>query len=232
MAGHLTLEERDRIAQLRHQHANRKEIARTLGRSPATIGRELRRNATGENYYAALGWQQESVRRRRERPSRGRWTIPKSTTPFAPDWPRIMGAGAESRAGWKTAGRRPFGFAANDLCLDPAGREDRKHWESMLRRARGKRRWPLEKHGSDGRRRPHSQSSGGHRGAAAAGEDFEGDTAPSGRPATGGLATLVCRKSRLTIVIKIQSTNADHVHDKLKQRLRELDEERRALDHV
>ncbi len=48
-----------------------------------------------------------------------------------------------------------------------------------------------------------------------------------GPPGTGGLATLVCRKSRLTIVIKIQSKNADHVHDKLKQRLRELDEERR-----
>jgi hypothetical protein len=48
--------------------------------------------------------------------------------------------------------------------------------------------------------------------------DFEGDTV-LGPPGTGGLATLVCRKSRLTIIAKVQSKNADHVHAKLKQRL-------------
>jgi IS30 family transposase len=48
-----------------------------------------------------------------------------------------------------------------------------------------------------------------------------------GPPGMGGLATLVDRKSRYSIVVKIQSKNADHVHEKLKQRLRELDEERR-----
>ncbi len=56
--------------------------------------------------------------------------------------------------------------------------------------------------------------------------DFEGDTV-LGPPGTGGLATLVDRRSRYTIVVKIQSKNADHVHEKLKQRLKELDEERR-----
>ena len=49
----------------------------------------------------------------------------------------------------------------------------------------------------------------------------------SGPPGTGGLATLVDRKSRFTIVVKIQSKNADHVHEKIKQRMKELDEERR-----
>ncbi len=56
--------------------------------------------------------------------------------------------------------------------------------------------------------------------------DFEGDTV-LGPPGTGGLATLVDRRSRYTIVVKIQSKNADHVHEILKQRLKELDEERR-----
>ena len=56
--------------------------------------------------------------------------------------------------------------------------------------------------------------------------DFEGDTV-LGPPGTGGLATLVDRKSRFTIIVKIQSKDADHVHEKIKQRLKELDEEHR-----
>ncbi|HVC97316.1 MAG TPA: IS30 family transposase, partial [Pirellulales bacterium] len=57
-------------------------------------------------------------------------------------------------------------------------------------------------------------------------DDFEGDTVL--RPAgTGGLRTLVDRKSRFTIILKIQSKQADHVHRRLKERLKELDEEHR-----
>ena len=37
MARHLTMEERDRIAQLKHQGASQKEIAQALQRSPSTI---------------------------------------------------------------------------------------------------------------------------------------------------------------------------------------------------
>lgn len=51
---------------------------------------------------------------------------------------------------------------------------------------------------------------------------------------TGGLATLVDRKSRFTIVLKVRSKHADHVHQRLKERLKELDEERRhsiTFDH-
>ncbi len=40
----LTLQERDRIAQLRHQGADQKEIAQAVERCPSTISRELRRN--------------------------------------------------------------------------------------------------------------------------------------------------------------------------------------------
>ena len=56
--------------------------------------------------------------------------------------------------------------------------------------------------------------------------DFEGDTV-LGPAGTGGLATLVDRKSRFTIMIKIKSKNSDHVHEKIKQRLKELDEQHR-----
>ena len=50
---------------------------------------------------------------------------------------------------------------------------------------------------------------------------------PLGPAGMGVLATLVDRKSRFTIVVKIKSKKADHVHQKLKGRLKELDDERR-----
>src|SRR6185312_12845570 len=67
MRGHLTVEERDRIAQLWHQKVSREEIALALGRSASTISRELRRNRTGGDYYAAAA-QRKAEERRRERP--------------------------------------------------------------------------------------------------------------------------------------------------------------------
>ena len=67
MPHQLTMEERDRIAQLRGQGANQQEISQALGRSPATISRERRRNRTGGEFYPAQA-QRESQRRRRERP--------------------------------------------------------------------------------------------------------------------------------------------------------------------
>ncbi len=229
MAGHLTSAERDRIAQLRHQHANRKEICKSL--EDAALPRSAVEAATqrhGRQLPRRTGLQQESVRRRRERPLTRKMDDPEinhavRTDPPPPHWPPGVGSGADCRP-VEATGRRPFGFAANDLCLDPAGRGSQAlgiHASA----ARGKRRWRLEKHGSGGRRAVAIVPSVIEE-ATAAGNDFEGDTV-LGPPGTGGLATLVCRKSRLTIVVKVRSKNADHVHDKLKQRLKELDEERR-----
>ena len=53
MASHLTLEERDRIAQRKCQGVGQNMIAEALNRSPSTISRELRRNRTGGHYFAA-----------------------------------------------------------------------------------------------------------------------------------------------------------------------------------
>jgi len=101
--------------------------------------------------------------------------------------------------------------------------EDREHWESHLRR-RGKRprRRKIATTGDAARiaDRPEVIEERLRLG------DFEGDTV-LGPPGTGGLATLVDRQSRFSIVVKVQSKNADHVHEKLKQRLKELDDERR-----
>jgi len=221
MPGHLTMEERDRIAQLRHQRANQKEIAQALGRCRSTISRELQRNGTGAEYYAAQA-QRESERRRRERPLIRKMADPQInqavrsglTQEWAPEeiTGRLKEQGCE-RWVWPQT-------------IDTWIKQDphRQHWESFLRR-RGKRRCRQTNRATTGdaariRNRPEVIEQRLRLG------DFEGDTV-LGPAGTGGLATLVDRKSRFSIIVKIQSKNADHVHHKLKQRLKELDEERR-----
>lgn len=221
MASHLTLAERDRIAQLWHQGADQQQIAQAIGRSPATISRELRRNSSGQEYYAGHA-QQQAGRRRRERP-----LVRKMDDPEINQFVRA-GLGREW-APEQIAGRLKQQAAA--ACISPQTiyswiKQDqhRPYWEARLRR-RGKR--PARRKNtastSDAARianRPEVIEQRLRLG------DFEGDTV-LGPAGTGGLATLVDRKSRFTIVVKIQSKQADHVHEKLKQRLRELDDERR-----
>lgn len=224
MPRHLTLEERDRIAQLRHEGADQQEVARAVERSPSTISRELRRNRTGDEYYAAQA-QRESERRRRQRPLTRKLDDAKIN--------QAVRAGlAQDWAPEQIAERMKQQHPGDSACrVSPPTiyawiKQDahRAHWESHLRR-RGKR--PC--------RRKITTTTGAatriaNRPAVIEERlrlgDFEGDTV-LGPPGTGGLATLVCRKSRFLIVVKVQSKNADHVHEKLKQRMTELTEERR-----
>ncbi len=223
MSGHLTIEERDLLAKLRHQGAEQKEIATRLKRSPSTISRELRRNCVGEQYYAGQA-QRQYEQRRRERPLTRKLDDPELNETvrcgLAQEWSPEQITGRLEQQHPKSSQR----------CVSPQTlyawiKQDphREHWESFLRR-RGKR--------------PHRRKEGtSGEGARIDGRpkviekrlrlgDFEGDTV-LGPPGTGGLATLVDRKSRYTIVVKIRSKDANHVHEKLKQRLKQLDEERR-----
>jgi IS30 family transposase len=221
MAHHLTLEERDRIAQLRHRGADQKEIAGAVGRSPSTISRELRRNQMDSGYFAGQA-QQEAQRRRRERPLDRKMEDPEINQAvrgrLAQEWSpeQIEGRMQQEDSGRSVSSQTIYTWIKQD--------EEREHWESLLRR-RGKRpnrRKNATTTGDAGRivNRPEVIEERLRLG------DFEGDTV-LGSPGTGGLATLVDRKSRFTIVVKVQSKNADHVHQKIKQRLKELDEERR-----
>jgi IS30 family transposase len=91
----------------------------------------------------------------------------------------------------------------------------REHWKSYLRR-RGKRpcrrKNPTPCAAARIRNRPEVIERRLRLG------DFEGDTV-LGPAGTGGIVTLVCRRS--------QSKDADHVHARIKQRLKELTEEQR-----
>ena len=223
MPCHLTVEERDSIAQLLFEGADQKEIARTVGRCPSTISRELRRNRTGDAYHAAHA-QRESQRRRRERPLVLKMEDPQINEAvragLAEEWSPEQIAGRMKQQHPDDPHRRVspqtiYTWIEND--------EHREHWKSSLRR-RGKR--PCRRKNatlSEAARianRPQVIEERLRLG------DFEGDTV-LGPPGTGGLATLVDRKSRFSIVVKVQSKNADHVHGKLKQRLLELNEDHR-----
>jgi IS30 family transposase len=223
MAQHLTLEERDRIAQMRHRGADQKEIAQALNRSPATISRELRRNRIGEDYFAA-GAQRQAQRRRSERPlvrkmdHREINDVVRSglTHEWSPE--QIAGRLAQQHPDC------PDRQVSAQTIYNWIERDDhREHWRSFLRH-RGKRPFRRKKPTTGDAARIHQRPEVIEQRLRLG--DFEGDTV-LGPPGTGGLATLVDRRSRYTIVVKIRSKEADHVHEKLKQRLKELDEQRR-----
>jgi len=224
MARHLTVEERDRIAQLLHQGAEQDEIAKALGRSPATISRELRRNGANGSYFSGQA-QREAERRRRERPIARKMDDPEINATvrsgLAQDWAPEQIAGRMQQTDGEGQPHRVSPQTIYDWIKRDAYRE---HWESHLRR-RGKRphRRQNEATAAEAARiadRPEEIEQRLRLG------DFEGDTV-LGPPGTGGLATLVDRRSRFTIVVKIQSKQADHVHRKIKQCLAELDEKHR-----
>ncbi len=220
MAHHLTPQERDRIAQLRYQGANQKEIARAVARCPSTISRELRRNSTAGEYYSTQAqWKARNAAGNDH--WRERWMIPRSTRLFAGGW-RGMGAAADRRT--DAAASAPRRVSSQTIYTWIKQDANREHWESFLRR-RGKRPYRRKNAATSGDaaridQRPEVIEERLRLG------DFEGDTV-LGPAGTGGLATLVDRKSRFTIVVKVQSKNADHVHAKIKQRMKELDEQRR-----
>lgn len=229
MPQHLTVAERDRIAELRHEGAQQNEIAAALQRSPATISRELSRNGVGDDYGAARA-QAMAERRRRERPLERKLDDPELRKAvrdgLAHDWSPEQISGRLKRQYPDDAERR---VSPQTIYAWIENSSQREHWKEHLRR-RGKR--------------PNRRKKPALKGAPIAGRpqviedrkrlgDFEGDTV-LGPPGTGGVVTLVCRKSRYTIITKIKSKEDDHVRDKIKKRLAELDEERRrslTFDH-
>lgn len=218
MPGHLTMEERDRIAQLRNQQASQTEIAEALGRCKSTISRELRRNAAGDDYYAGMA-QRKAGQRRTNRPLTRKMDDPQINEAvragLAQEWSpqQIEGRLKEQEEGRSVSHQTIYTWIEQS--------EQREHWESFLRR-RGKRPFRRKKPGRPGaaciRDRPEVIEQRLRLG------DFEGDTV-LGPPGTGGAATLVDRKSRFTIIVKVQSKDADHVHAKIKGRLKELEQD-------
>jgi IS30 family transposase len=211
---------------LRFQGFNQQEIARAIGRCPSTLSRELRRNCTRGEYHAAAA-QQAAEQRRAERPLVRKMDRPAINETvragLAQEWSPEQIAGRAKQQQPEQADRPARAVSPQTIYDWIKNDEDRPHWEQFLRR-RGKRPYrrkpAVPSDAARIRNRPQVIEERLRFG------DFEGDTV-LGPAGTGGLTTLVDRKSRLTIIVKIQSKDADHVHEKIKQRLKELDEERR-----
>jgi len=226
MAGHLTLEERDRIAQLHHRGADQQEIARALGRSVSTVSRELSRNCTNGEYLAAQA-QEHSHRRRRERPLQRKMDRPEIN-----EFVRrgLAGYWSPDQIAGRLEQQHPDDPAQSVspqtiyTWIEERPLEERDHWRRFLRRRgkRPRRRPPPDPAASAARigNRPEVIEARERLG------DFEGDTV-LGPPGTGGLVTLVDRQSRFTILAKVANKEADRVHDKIKNRMKELEDDQR-----
>ncbi len=222
MARHLTKEERDRIAQLHHRGYLQNQIAAALERDPGTISRELARNHVGGEYFAAQA-HERAEQRRRERPLDRKLDDPELNQVvrrgLTQNWSPEQIEGAQKRAHPDEPDRH---VSARTIYTWIEQDEHKDHWKSFLRR-RGKR--PCRRKNTENscpaaqiHNRPEVIEKRLRLG------DFEGDTV-LGPPGTGGIVTLVDRRSRLTIITKIQSKDADHVQQRIKERLKELVEE-------
>jgi IS30 family transposase len=224
MACHLTKEERDRIAQLHYRGALQGEIAAALGRDPGTISRELARNRVGGEYFSAQA-HDLAGRRRRQRPLARKLDDPELNEVvrrgLAHEWSPEQIASAQKREHPQQPDRH---LSARTIYSWIEQDEDREHWKSFLRR-RGKR--PCRRKNTENScpaARIHNRPAVIEQRLRLG--DFEGDTV-LGPAGTGGIVTLVDRRSRFTIITKIQSKDANHVHQRIKQRLKELAEDHR-----
>lgn len=219
MAKHLTLAERDRLAELNARGVSRAQIAEAIGRDRSTVYRELRRNAADDGGYYSGEAQQKAEQRRRKRPLVRRMDRPHISGTVRQglhnDWSPEQISG---RLRDEFPNDRSRHVSSGTIYAWIERDEHRDLWESHLRR-RGRRPRPRR---ADSRRdaarirnRPKVIEDRARLG------DFEGDTI-LGRQGTGGVVTLVDRKSRLTLLARVDSKEAAHVAHRSRLRLKKL----------
>lgn len=224
MAGHLTLEEREVVAQRKAEGWLQKDIARELGRDKSTISRELSRNRSPNGYFPARA-HAKAEQRRRERPLTRKMDQPalrrlvcdelkKKTPPV------------------NIAGRTKLLFQDEKsqishqsiyAWIDTQGALGQK-WQRFLK-FQGK---PKNKRPNDGRL-PNATPIDGRPKRAEERKrigDFEGDTV-HGLVGRGGLVTLVDRKSRYTLVEQVSDLKADTVTEAAVAALRGVPKKKR-----
>lgn len=234
MARHLTLAERDLLAQWLHQGHQQNEIAAALKRSPTTICRELNRNRTGGTYHAGQAHEQARQRRRErkltrkmDRPETQEYVACGLANYWSPD--QISG-----RAHYDAPDepQRHIGRQTIYHWIEQQEPQERAEWKESLRR-RGKRPRKQPQNAEDSAK----QAAIANRPAAINRRrrigDFEGDTV-LGPAGSGGLVTLVDRRSRYTILTKIKNKEARRVRRRIEKRLRPLTAQQRrsiTFDH-
>jgi len=223
MASHLTSVDRDRIAQLMASQHDVKEIATKLGRHVSTISRELKRNGTCGQYLSGQA-QAQSERRRSERPLVRKCDRPAVDRTIRKLLSRSCSPNEIAQRMKHERPSRPEDCVSASTIyrwIDEQG-ENRSHWAAFLRR-RGRRPQRTRKNTSIGAPiagRPKVVEDRGRIG------DFEGDLV-LGKQGTGGLKTLVDRKSRYTILMKVARKDSKYVYRKTRERLKRLPAKKR-----
>ena len=225
MARHLTLQERDRIAQLRERGLSAGEVARRIGRDRSTISRELVRNATDGEYLAAAA-HATAARRRRERPRQRKTDRPAvSNTIRKLLSGRCSPAAIAERMKVERAERPRDCVSARTIYrwIEAQG-PLRRHWKSCLWRRGRARRERRESAGDAAKARIASRPEIIERRERIG--DFEGDLV-LGKQGSGGLLTLVDRKSRYTLMTKVHHKQAAYVYRKARRRFAQLPADKR-----
>lgn len=227
MVGHLTLAERDLLAQLRHQGYQQKEIAERLQRSPSCISRELARNSTGGTYHAGQAHERARERRRQrkltrkmDRPEIHQFVTRGLANYWSPD--EIAGRLQHESPGHS---QRRIGRQTIYQWIEQREPTERAEWKQGLRR-RGKRPRPRRQNAEESAQRAAIASRPAAINQRRRVGDFEGDTV-LGPAGTGGLVTLVDRRSRFTILTKIKDKQARRVRKRIEKRLRPLSAKQR-----
>ena len=133
MATHLTVEEREVIAQMHRAGKMQTQIADRLGRSKSTISRELRPNRSRNGYWAVAA-QRKAERRRRERPWTAKMQRPEVrryvTERLRWRWSPDQITRAPSGSDFPDDRRRQVSPPHN-LRLDSRGAGPGKHWQRV-----------------------------------------------------------------------------------------------------
>jgi len=230
---HLSLEERDRITEMKAEGLSLRAMAMELGRSTSTLSRELKRNATpAYRVYLSHRAQERAVKRKREASERPRLkseeVVSYVRAKLCEDWsPEIIasmisqdlqGASLSHEAIYqyiyhpKTEGR--------EILIGHLVRAHRKRKKKVLGRKERKtkipNRVPIEERPASADNR----SRYGH---------WEGDSLVS-RKSLAALNSMVERKSRFLLLTRLDRKSSEHTRDAVIRRLGALPERvRRSL---
>jgi IS30 family transposase len=223
---HLTLEEREEISRGLVAGDSIRGIARALSRSPSTISREIRRNGTLRSYRATSA--DAATWRRSKRPKRCRLATlgrlrQRVITKLQLDW------SPEQIAGWLK-----LAYPGNDSMQV----SHETIYKSLFIQSRGVLKKELQKHLRRGRkfRQSRAGNRGGNRGQIIDGvsirerpatvEDralpghWEGDLISGSN--NSHIATVVERKTRFTVLVKVDGKDTESVTSALTAQMRKL----------
>ncbi len=205
MAHHLTVEEREVIAQMRSGNRSQADIARRLDRAESTISRELRRNRSPNGYWPVAAQEKADARQHRPRrpklgePDVRRYVQQRLRQCWSPD--EIAG---RSRLDFPRDRSRQVSHQTIYTWIESQGLAG-KNWRRYLRSSG----WKRPERRNRGRipactsieRRPAIVDRRGRYG------DWEGDTVV-GANRRGGAVTLVERKSRYLLLGRVVNLKA------------------------